>query len=91
VPQYHIFYKVRSACLKKLSRREEPIKQNLPFGRLASATARVRGIFQQKNIRAPEREILFYRFFPTRLREMMSLFEYFFGFRDFWPLPVGLP
>lgn len=32
-----------------------------------------------------------YLFFPTFRRETMSRFEYFFGRRDFCPLPVGLP
>ncbi len=29
--------------------------------------------------------------FPTNLRLTISLFEYFFGVRDFCPFPVGLP
>lgn len=32
-----------------------------------------------------------YLFLPTFRRETMSRFEYFFGFRDFCPFPVGLP
>lgn len=48
-------------------------------------------VWMQSRIHTSFYFVATYLFFPTFRRETMSRFEYFFGRRDFCPLPVGLP